>query len=173
MTKTTGKRGAAKSGDSPEPLLRRLRPLLRVLGVVAIVFVLAAGLYALRHRMRSASPHSLGSARVRLVGVPRWLAGDIARGILADIRSVTAGEGRARSLLDDGLARDVYRRAAANPWISRVRGVSKNGAGGVSVRADYRRPFALVRSAKLPVSTLTVVDRAGVVLPLPAGRIKP
>jgi len=170
-----------KAKKTPRPPRRRLSmPKLPTLppGVVkaiALVAVAALGV-ALLHGMRASLHHdpaySKTRARVRLVDVPDWMPADIAQSILADIHLAASGKGSGRCVLDAGLARDVYDRAAANPWVARVHRVTKHGDGSVRVRADYRRPFALVRSAALPPQRLIVIDADAVVLPLPAYRVR-
>lgn len=105
-------------------------------------------------------------ARLRLVRMPAWMSPDIRKEIFQDIRKVSRG----RAISDEGLARDLYHAAAANPWIERVRRVVKYQDGVVVVDAQYRRPFAVAASAA-GNGELYVVDREGVVLPLPPDRL--
>ncbi len=135
------------------------------LGVVAL---LGAALYAVRGGLLSSPAYSRRVARVRLPGISEQLPPDIARGVVAFVQQAAEG----RSVFEDGLTRAVHERALANPWIASVNGVSKQPDGEVLVEAQYRRPFALVRSAALPAGPLVVVDAQGAVLPIAPSRVR-
>jgi hypothetical protein len=59
------------------------------------------------------------------------------------------------------LVQNVGRRAQANPWIARVRRVSKQSDGRITVDADFRRPLAFVERD----GWAYLVDEDGVRLP--------
>lgn len=143
-------------------------PALRVAVVLGVVALLAAGLHSIRGSLLSSPAYSQRVARVRLGGVSGHLPADIARGVVAFVQQAAEG----RSVFDDDLTRAVYDRASANPWVASVKRVSKRPDGEVLVEAEYRRPFALVRSAALPAVELTVVDAEGAVLPIAAKRVR-
>ncbi len=130
---------------------------------LAAVAVVVVGMYLLRQNVLNSSTHPAGSpVRVCLVDPPEWLPGGIARKIVADIQTVVRDGG----VPDDNLAQDVFNAAAENPWISKVHKVVKRDDGTVEVRADFRRPFAMVAFTPLSPADVRVVDAEGVVLPL-------
>jgi len=135
---------------------------------VAALAAVAFGLGLMRRSLLSSPPYRNAPARVRLVGVPSWLPGDVRQRVLADLSAAVEG----RSLYDDDLTEDLYEAAGRDPWIARVHEVRKDADGTVRVRADYRRPFALVGSMKLEPSDLRVVDADGVILPLDTQRVR-
>jgi len=135
------------------------------LGVVAL---LGAALYAVRGGLLSSPAYSQRTARVSLPGISNQLPPDIARGVVVFVQQAAEG----RSVFEDGLTRTVHDRALANPWVASVNRVSKQPNGEVLVEAQYRRPFALVRSAALPAGPLVVVDAQGAVLPIAPSRVR-
>ncbi len=127
------------------------------------VVVVVVGMYMLRENVLSSSTKPAGeSVRVRLFDPPEWLPGNITDGVVADIQSVTKNRGT----LDNDLTKDVFNSAGKNPWISKVHKVTRRKDGTILVRADFRRPFALVAFRPLAPGDVRVVDSAGVVLPL-------
>ncbi|MHC4715773.1 MAG: hypothetical protein ACYS5V_02280, partial [Planctomycetota bacterium] len=155
-----------KEPSSPDDGPGPSGPIVRV--VVAVVILLAAMgfLYAQRAKLLASPACTQRTARVRLANVPDWMPKAIAADIVADVRSAgLATDWRPRSVFEDDLARDVWAAATANPWIARVDRVSKRADGSVSVHARYRRPYALVRSSRLPLSRLIAVSADAVVLP--------
>lgn len=158
----------------PAPRERRAgpklpRPVLKVAAMLAVVALALGGLYGLRASLLASPPYSQVLAGVQLANLPRWMPADLAAGVRAEVQAAAAG----RSVFESSLAKDVYDRAAANPWIAKVKRVTKRGDGAVVVEAEYRRPFALVASPAVPANRHVVVAPDAVVLPLPAVRIKP
>ncbi len=107
---------------------------------------------------------------VRLADAPYWMPRSVVDQIEAQLIPSDAG------FNDRDLARRVYGKAEASPWIVRVGKVRKHppessaGVGLVTVHAEYRRPFARIlwpdsRGEDLYFFT----DRTGVVLP--AGQV--
>lgn len=168
--------GKKKKDKPPKPATRQPRtrprlpmPALKAAATLAVAAAALAGLYALRGGLLASPAYAQVLARVELADLPGWMPADIAAEVAADVQSVADG----RSVFEGGLARDVYRRAAANPWTAAVKRVTKQGDGTVLVQAEYRRPFAIVGSPALPASGRVVVGPDAGVLPLPAHRIKP
>ena len=127
------------------------------------VAVVVVGMYMLRENVLSSLTKPAGeSVRVRLADPPEWLPGSVADRVVADIQSAV----HSRGVLDDDLAEDVFNAAGKNPWIAKVHKVTRQKDGTVLVRADFRRPFALVDFSPLDPGDVRVVDSAGVVLPL-------
>ena len=169
--KETRKARPAGRAEDGRPDSGRKSRMLRAGMVLLVLGVAAAALYGQRRRLIAAwSGLPTTAAVVRLAQVPRWMPRELARDIQADIESAAGDAEHPRSIFDADLARDVYRRAAANPWVARVEKVLKRPDGTLLVSCEFRRPFALVRSATLPAEMLTPVDAEGVVLPLP-GRL--
>ncbi len=139
---------------------------------VAAVVVLAAaggvGLGLLRKNLLGSAPYAGKIARVRLANWPEDLPRDIPARVLEAVQSHVAG----RNVFDDRLARDVYEKALADPWVAKVRRVRKTHDGAVVVEAVFRRPFALVAAEHAP-GEFQVIDAEGVVLPLRADRVRP
>lgn len=114
----------------------------RIFLLVVLVVAVAGGMkwleaLVLSSREISDSPH----VTVQLDGRPAWMPLKLARGI-----SQSLVDSRVR-YEDDGLAERVYRKAAGEPWIRRVKGVRKyrdeNGRPVVRVQCEFRRPAAI------------------------------
>ncbi|MCK4626125.1 MAG: hypothetical protein KAV00_12485 [Phycisphaerae bacterium] len=136
---------------------------MKIAFALAAVAVVVVGMYLLRENVLSSSTRPAGeSVRVRLVDPPEWLPGNITDGVVADIQSVI----KDRGTLDNDLTKDVFNAAGKNPWISKVHKVTRQKDRSVLVRADFRRPFALVAFRPLAPGDVRVVDSGGVVLPL-------
>ncbi|MCD4699584.1 MAG: hypothetical protein K8R91_03315, partial [Phycisphaerae bacterium] len=136
----------------------------KVVFAAVVVAVVVVGMYLLRQSVLTSSTRpSEGSVRVHLADPPKWLPRGIAEAVVADIQSAVQGSG----VLDDNLARNVFDAAAKNPWIAKVYRVTRQNDGTVLVRADFRRPFAMVAFTPLSPADVRVVDADGVVLPLP------
>lgn len=170
-----------RRADSDGRRRRRLATL-AAWGVPGLLLVVAAvvGMPALRDRiLRKQYRGPKGRARVCLTEAPRWMPESLARGIVADVTPPQA------SLADPRLAQNIYERAAANPWVRRVRQVrirpNADGTGGIVEAAlDFRRPIARIRKQtqylyvdadghRLPVSqvpmwVVTFRDRRGAIL---------
>jgi len=161
-------------GGEDRPEAGRMSGLLRVGVVLLVLAVLAAVLYGQRRRLLAAwSGLPATAAVVKLAEVPRWMPPELVRAVLADIQVAAGDAEHPRSIFDAGLVRDVYRRAAANPWVARVQEVRREPDGRVLVRCEFRRPFALVRSLALPAQKLIPVDAEGVVLPVRPQLLRP
>lgn len=141
---------------------------IRVFTVLSVLAVLAAGMWLLQNHVLASQQYAGKSARVVLDNRPDWLPDDIAARIGLDLQCAISG----RSIYDDDLAQRVYQAAARSPWVAGVSRVAKSQDGVVHVSADFRRPFALVTCSQLRADDFRVVDEQGVVLPLPAERIK-
>ena len=146
--------------DDRRRVLRRSVAWLVAVGVVACGTVI--GLKHLEQRILEGKDGSKSqSVRVTLAERPQWmpaaLADDLARELLpsgADYRQAD-------------LAKRVYERARANPWIRRVRVAAKRGRddkriGVIEVHAEYRKPLARVLG---PDGYYRFVDGEGFVLP--------
>jgi len=147
-----------------------------VLGLLTAVGLIV-GMRALQGRVLRKRYQGLhGRAQVRLVRTPQWMPASLAREIAGDLTPPKA------SLADADLARKVYRRAAANPWVRQVRRVfvrPNTGAPGGLVETDlaFRRPVARIRKetqyvyvdadgyrlpiTQVPMWVLTFCDRQG------------
>jgi hypothetical protein len=162
-----------------EPRRRRRLAALAAWGIPGVLLVALAvvGMPALRDRiLRKQYRGPKGQARACLTRAPRWMPESLAREIVADLTPPKA------NLADPRLAQKVYERAAANPWVARVRRVhvrpNADGPGGiVEATLDFRRPVARIRTEtryvyvdadghRLPVSqvpmwVVTFCDRGG------------
>jgi hypothetical protein len=102
-----------------------------------------------------------------LVNRPDWLPYSTARAIAGSF--VVSGRG----FDDPSLTREIYLRAAANPWVRRVHSVTKElgenpRIGVVNVHCEFRRPVArIMRRTDVAViaQNIVYVDGDGVVLP--------
>jgi hypothetical protein len=65
------------------------------------------------------------------------------------------------SLLDESLLPTVAESFAAHPWVARVNGVRASRASGLEVELDFRRPVAMVETAR----GLYPIDVEGILLP--------
>jgi len=128
----------------------------------------AIGLHLARAHLLASPAYADKLPRVCLSDRPEDLPRDIPAGVLAKIQSHLAD----RSVFADDLARIVYERASADPWISEVRRVVKYHDGTVVIEAEFRHPFALVATERAP-GRFHVVDAEGVLLPLGADRVRP
>lgn len=153
--------------DDGEPA-RRAGAALSVAVTLAVVALLGVALYAVRGSLLSSPAYSQRTARVSMPGIEKRLPPDIARGVVAFVQQAAEG----RSVFEDGLTRAIHDRTSANPWVASVERVSKHPDGLVVVEAQYRRPFALVRSAALPMGSPVVVDAEGAVLPIAPSRVR-
>jgi len=122
---------------------------------------LAAGLWAMERlavrAQRHGAPPIVG---LRIVERPAWMPDRLARRIAAEILP------RDADFYDRTLTKDVYRLAAAHPWIRRVESVSKHrSADGaeayIELRAEFRQ--AIARAGNL--GRFYYIDAEGVVLP--------
>ena len=148
--------------DSGPPPPRRLGSALRIMALVAVIGLLAVGLYHVRNVLLARPEYAGREAKVRLVDVDKHLPPDIAQEVLAAVQSAAEG----KSLFDDDLARVIHDKAQAQAWIAHVHSVTKHPDGVVAVVADYRRPFALAHSQLALSDELVAVDAEAVVLPL-------
>ncbi len=160
----------ARKASKPPPLPGKSRHASRVLVVGGVIVLVAGavigGMLWLRRGLMSKPKYAQVPAKVVLKPVPDWLPEDIAQSVLTDIQAVAEG----RSVFEDDLAGEIYAAAAANVWVSKVARVSKHKDGQVFVEANFRKPYLLVRvDGDLPA----IVDREGVVLPLPVHRVPP
>ncbi len=117
-----------------------------------------------------------GSAWVGLTHVPKWMPKSLARQIAGELTPPKA------TLADPDLARKVYERAQANPWVRAIRRVevrpNPGRPGGiVHTHLTYRRPLARVREGEkylyvdaegfrlpetqVPLWVVTLQDRGG------------
>jgi hypothetical protein len=128
----------------------------------------AMGLHLARAHLLASPAYAGKLPRVCLSERPEDLPRDIPAGVLADIQGHVAG----RSVFADDLARIVHERASADPWIAGVRRVEKHHDGTVVIEAEFRHPFALVATERVP-GQFHVVDADGVLLPLGADRVRP
>lgn len=125
------------------------------------------GLLTLRQQILGTQPYSQRLARVELETRPAWLRPEITDSVVASLQTVAAN----RSVFEPTLARDVYDKAVANPWIKSVQRVVKDADGTIHVRAEFRQAYALVSSEK--AEQRVVVDAQGYVLPVPEQWIRP
>ncbi len=131
---------------------------------VVAVAVVVGGMYLLRQSVLTSSTRpDEGVVRVRLADPPKWLPSDVADRVVSDIQAAVQGRG----VLDDNLTQDVFNAAAGNAWIAKVHRAVRQKDGTILVRADFRRPFAMVAFTPLSPADVRVVDADGVVLPLP------
>ena len=173
-TKTPAKR-AKKPSKPPKPPREGPAlsgPVIRVSVAVVVMLALLGLLYAQRARLLASPACSQTAARVRLVNVPEWVPKPIAVRIATEVQSATiTPDGRWRSVFEDALARDIHAKALADPWIAHVDEVAKRPDGGVTIKARYHRPVAMVRSSVLPAMQLVPVSFDGVVLPTTDARL--
>jgi len=140
----------------------------RVAVAAALAAAAAVGLELLRKNLLNSPPYAGKTARVRLANWPDGLPRDIPAGVLEAVQEHVAG----RSVFDERLARDVYEKVLAEPWVAKVRRVRKKHDGSVIVDAVFRRPFAMAATEQAP-GEFRVIDAEGVVLPLRADRVRP
>ena len=148
-------------------------------GVLGVLFAVGAvvGMRTVRDRVLRKTYRGLrGQAFVQLADAPQWMPGSLAGEIVAELTPPKA------NLADRKLAQKVYDRAAANPWVRRVRRVRicpNTGAPGGIVEADleFRRPAACARygsdyyyvdakgcrlpATQVPMWVITLQDRRG------------
>ncbi|MCD6304471.1 MAG: hypothetical protein J7M21_05865 [Planctomycetes bacterium] len=113
---------------------------------VGVLFVVGAvaGMRQLHdHVLHSRYSGLHGRAYVQLTRAPAWMPASLARRIVADLTPPQA------TLADRQLARKVYRRALANPWVRRVgrveiRPFTHRPGGIVAAELEFRRPVARV-----------------------------
>jgi len=132
----------------------------------AIGIALLAALYGQKARLHASPACRERLARIRLANRPDWMPRELTYVITSEIQPAGFdGKGNPRSVFEEGIARDVWAKATANPWIAQVDRVVRGPTGDVAVYAQYHRPRALVRSSAKPAMQLIPVTIDGVVLP--------
>ena len=150
--------------DEPARRQVRARLIWAVLALTAAPFAVV-GLHRLEQKILAgqSGPITRGFV-VRLQGVPEWMPQSTIAEIEAALTPPT-------QFNDASLARQVYERAVADPWIAQVRIVRKHrgqdaGPGIVTVEADFRRPYASISWLDSRGETFECYcDPTGVLLP--------
>jgi len=168
--------------DQADPARRRKFAAVTAWVVVAGLFAsgIIVGMQALQGRvLRKRYQGRRGRAGVRLAHRPAWMPESLAREIARDLTPSKA------NLADTELAKRVYERARANPWVREVRRAQvrphANRPGG-TVETDlvFRRAIARVRTARqyvyvdadgyrlpvgqVPMWVVTLYDRHGAIV---------
>jgi len=143
--------------------LPRMSPkVIRAVLAGAIGIALLAVLYVQKDILHASPACQRRLARVRLVKPPSWMPRELAYVITSQIQTAAFdAEGTQRSVFEEGIARDVCKKADENPWIAHVDRVKRRPDGVVDVEARYHRPRAMVGSSSMPIPV--TID--GVVLP--------
>ncbi len=134
---------------------------LKLLGAFALAVALIIGWrYAERAMLEYAKTHSpvreVTSERIELIDAPSWMSDAIQQQIRA-----CAAQPISPDPMDGWSLRLAAKNLQHNPWIEQVRQVERRSDGRIEVRADYRRPVAIVEAR----DGYHLIDRNAVCLP--------
>lgn len=115
------------------------------------------GLSAMERSVLARPTGSPACVRVEIVDAPAWMPGVLRRYIEASLAPAP------RRTYDPGLARKVYIRAQANPWVRSVRSVRRCSSDRpnstlLQLRGRFRKPIARIRTG----GTFAYLDADGV-----------
>ena len=103
----------------------------------------------------------LTADRLVLPARHRWIPVDFAQRLITRATSEVAAGKQHSSVLQPGLAQDLYHAAASEPWVRAVKLVQVQRDGSIQLDLEFRRPVLMVAT---PRGTYAV-DVEGVLLP--------
>lgn len=139
--------------------LRRLlfRPLtLFVLAILVSAWFLQPQIDRWTRRLETRPEYRISLHEIRVTQPNQWAPIDLVEQVVRDNELPETA-----SILDETLLPRVSESFAAHPWVARVVGVRVSRATGLDVELEYRRPVAMVETAR----GLYPVDVNGVLLP--------
>lgn len=157
--KRSSRSSRSLSGHRPWDPKRTLLGLRVLLAVTAVVIAVLGWRWSEQSLRRYASAHRsvpVESESVDLSPRPSWMSDMLA----SDLRSLVAREVDADPMASVGLHR-AARALENSPWVQQVLQIHRPAGDRVTVRAEYRRPVALI---EVP-DGYRLVDGQGVCLP--------
>jgi len=100
--------------------------------------------------------YQLRTADIRINDAPQWIPKDLVSQVITQSRL-----GTRRSVLEEGLTKEIAAAFEKHPWVEKVVKVSKAVPARIDVELVYRRPVAMV---EIPTGLLPI-DGSGVLLP--------
>jgi hypothetical protein len=100
--------------------------------------------------------YQLQTAEIRVNEIPQWVPKDLVTQVVNQSRL-----GAQRSVLEEGLTKEIAIAFQKHPWVEKVVQVAKHVPARIDVELIFRRPVAMV---EVPTGLLPV-DGSGVLLP--------
>ncbi|MDZ4753713.1 MAG: hypothetical protein SGJ11_04365 [Phycisphaerae bacterium] len=120
------------------------------------------GVPALRAMAEARAAIDPAQVRVTFTGVPPWMPAATIHTLGDGARAVLARDGRPVSPLDGAALKGVHQQLLATGWFERVEQVRRTAIDELTVTAEFRTPFAMVRWG----DDDHLVDARGLRLPL-------